>query len=388
MKTVPLAEVASINPRRDSVPADSEVSFVGMAELDAVSAAARPLETRTFSEVSKGYTVFRDGDVLAAKITPCWENGKVGQAHLNHAVGVGSTEFHVLRPGPELDDRYLLHFLRQPLVRKAGELRMTGSAGQKRVPPGFLQGLEIPLPPLTDQRRIVAILDHTDALRAKRRQVLDHLDSLTQSIFNDMFGAVDWLTEFDSVIASGPTNGMYRPASDYGDGVPILRIENFSSGEVLVSSGNWKRLRADESEIRRYALHVGDIVVNRVNALSHLGKSALVAAIGEPSVYESNMMRIRIDPSRACPDFVLAWLQSARTKQQILRKAKKAINQASINQTDVRSLLLPLPSLELQLRFAARIAEVSNQRAVMQRWIDAEDSLFDSLQARAFRGEL
>ena len=88
---VKLGEVAEINPR-DPKPADeAEISFVGMAQLDATTASAKPLETRSFSEVSKGYTVFRNHDVLVAKITPCWENGKIGQAELDHEVGVGST---------------------------------------------------------------------------------------------------------------------------------------------------------------------------------------------------------------------------------------------------------------------------------------------------------
>lgn len=188
MRTVPLGEVAEINPVGDRPAPDDHVSFVGMAQMDAVGAVARPLDDRLFSEVSKGYTIFRDGDILAAKITPCWENGKVGQARLDQPYGAGSTEFHVIRPGVSLDERYLLHLLRTSRVRDTGELRMTGSAGQRRVPAAYLRGLEIPLPSVEEQRRIAAILDKADSICAKRRQVLDHLDALTQSIFYVMFG--------------------------------------------------------------------------------------------------------------------------------------------------------------------------------------------------------
>ncbi len=163
------------------MPGDEAVSFVGMAQLDDVTAKARPLASKAFAEVSKGYTVFRDRDLLVAKITPCFENGKIGQAVLEHKIGVGSTEFHIVRPGPDVAEGYLLHFLRRPEVRAAGELRMTGSGGQRRVPADFLQKLQVPLPPLEEQRRIAAILDQADALRAKRRQVLAHLDALLKN---------------------------------------------------------------------------------------------------------------------------------------------------------------------------------------------------------------
>ena len=231
MTTTALGNVASINPRGEKIAADQKISFVGMAELDPDAAVARPRITRPFSEVAKGYTVFRDGDVLAAKITPCWENGKVGQARLDHKFGVGSTEFHVLRPNDALDPRYLLHFLRQPSVRIDGELRMTGSAGQRRVPVAFLQNLQIRLPPLPEQRRLASILDHADALRAKRRQVLAHLDSLTQSIFNDMFGGRTWPTEKLGDRLHFLTSGSRGWAKYYApDGDKFIRIQNVRGG--------------------------------------------------------------------------------------------------------------------------------------------------------------
>lgn len=147
-----MAEVAEINPRAVPIAAQEPVSFVGMAELSAEGAVAKARETVQFDSVSKGYTVFRDQDVLVAKITPCWENGKVGQAHLDHEVGVGSTEFHVVRATEATDPRYLLHFLRRPEVRARGELRMTGSGGQRRVPAAISSHCRCPYPRSTSSR--------------------------------------------------------------------------------------------------------------------------------------------------------------------------------------------------------------------------------------------
>src|SRR5699024_10557664 len=133
-RTRTLREIAQLNPRAAQLEPEDEVAFVGMADLDDVSARTTSDTRRPYSEVSKGYTPFRNGDLLAAKITPCWQNGKIGVATLDVEHGVGSTEFHVIRPDDEVNPRYLLHFLRTPEVRETGTLRMTGSGGQRRVP--------------------------------------------------------------------------------------------------------------------------------------------------------------------------------------------------------------------------------------------------------------
>ena len=145
-RKVALDEVAELNPRlAETLAPDDEVSFVPMSAVSAETAGITEEETRSYAEVSKGYTPFVTGDVLVAKITPCFENGKIAQAQLAHRVGFGSTEFHVVRPRVDkLDARYTLHFLRHGNVRLAGERRMTGSAGQRRVPENFLAKLRNP----------------------------------------------------------------------------------------------------------------------------------------------------------------------------------------------------------------------------------------------------
>ena len=178
MRTSILAAVAEINPpgpRPGEIPADELMDFVPMA---AVSEDGSMLvgERRHFMEVAKGFTAFQKGDILLAKITPCFENNKLAIADVQSAYAFGSTEFHVVRCRPRLlDPQYLVYFLRQDHIRASGEQRMTGSAGQRRVPKTFLEELEIPLPPLSEQQRIAAILKQSDELRRKRRKFLYHL---------------------------------------------------------------------------------------------------------------------------------------------------------------------------------------------------------------------
>ncbi|MBE0435454.1 MAG: restriction endonuclease subunit S, partial [Methylomicrobium sp.] len=185
MNRVQLESVATVNPRlpRD-IDESQNVTFLPMA---AVSEDGQILEeeTRVLSDTKKGFTYFERGDVLLAKITPCFENGKAAYIeHMSHQVGFGSTEFHVVRPDVEqLDGKYLFYLLWNPALRFVGERNMTGSAGQKRVPADFLKRVEIPLPPLPEQKRIAAILDKADAIRRKRQQAIQLADEFLRSVF-------------------------------------------------------------------------------------------------------------------------------------------------------------------------------------------------------------
>ena len=161
-RMVRLTEAVEISPKPDrtGLTDTTPVSFVPMAAVGAGNGQIDTSTTRLYVEVKKGYTHFRDGDVLFAKITPCMENGKMAIAHgLRNGVGLGSTEFHVLRPRAGVDSRYVYHFVSGAKYRNEAAHHMTGAVGQKRVPVSFLEHSEIPLPSLHEQRRIVAEIE-------------------------------------------------------------------------------------------------------------------------------------------------------------------------------------------------------------------------------------
>ena len=137
-------------------------------------------DMREIEEVSSGYTQFFDGDVIVAKITPCFENGKGALVNGTvGGVGFGTTELHVLTPSPELDGRYLYYVTASAPFRLLGEARMTGAAGQKRVPEEFIRDYRIPIPTLPQQRAVANYLDREtlrlDSLLKAKEQVLDLL---------------------------------------------------------------------------------------------------------------------------------------------------------------------------------------------------------------------
>jgi type I restriction enzyme S subunit len=157
-----IEEVADVNPRVDksAIPDDLPVSFVPMPAVGAGDGSIRVEETRPAGEVKKGFTAFLEGDVLFAKITPCMENGKMAVVpKLVNGYGFGSTEFHVLRPKPGLDAKYLYYFVSSHRFRTEAERNMTGAVGQRRVPTAYLKECRIPVAPLDQQKRIVAEIE-------------------------------------------------------------------------------------------------------------------------------------------------------------------------------------------------------------------------------------
>ena len=159
-----LGEIAGINPRDSflhDLPDETEVSFVPMAAVDARKGTITQPMIRTLGEVRKGYTPFREGDVLFAKITPSMENGKAAIAlQLRNGLGFGSTEFHVLRPRREaVLSEWIFYFVRQEKFRQEAKANFAGTAGQLRVPAKFLIAYPLPLAPLPEQRRIVAKIE-------------------------------------------------------------------------------------------------------------------------------------------------------------------------------------------------------------------------------------
>jgi len=178
-----IAQLGVISPRND-VDDGLTTSFVPMPMISAEYGVSNTHEPRPWVEIKKGYTHFAEGDVGLAKITPCFENGKSTIfENLTGGLGAGTTELHIVRP-LYVNARYLVLFLKSPSFIEAGIPRMTGTAGQKRVPTEYFTGSPFPLPPLAGQDRIVtrveelmALLNRLEAARAAREAARDRLSA-------------------------------------------------------------------------------------------------------------------------------------------------------------------------------------------------------------------
>lgn len=245
------------------------------------------------------------------------------------------------------------------------EKRTTGIRNFKLA--DFLEHEYVPLPPLPEQQAIAHILSTvqkaieitnkvTEASRELKRSLMKHLftygpvpvDEAEQVPLKETeIGSVPehWTVEhLGQFIDEGPQNGIYKPQSLYGDGTPIVRIDDFGN-EGGITDFAPQRLRLSTEEIKKYRLKQYDILVNRVNSLSHLGKTTMVGKPSEPTVFESNMMRFSINRSLAHPEYVSRSLSSPIVRRQMRGAAKRAVAQSSINQGDVKSIVIPVPAL-------------------------------------------
>ena len=185
-----LGELCEVAPRKALVKktlTDQQlVSFVPMDQLGELVSHFSAKEDRPLSSVYKGYTYFCNDDVIIAKITPCFENGKMGVASgMTNGVGFGSSEFVPIRGQGKILPKYLFYYLLRNDFRENGARVMSGAVGHKRVPKEYIENLPIPLAPLEDQKRIVSILDEAfEGLDRARENAEANLKSA-----RELFGA-------------------------------------------------------------------------------------------------------------------------------------------------------------------------------------------------------
>jgi type I restriction enzyme S subunit len=351
-------------------------------------------EVRPVEEMVKGYTYFERGDVLLAKITPCMENGKAAHVReLSSPFGFGSTEFHVLRPGPQLDGRYLFYAVWNDAFREIAGRNMTGTGGQQRVPTSFLADWRIPVPSLPEQRRLAAILDKANAVRRKRKEAIALTEELLHAVFLDMVGPgargySTWdMRSIESLAASRPNSMRTGPFgsdllhSEFVDeGVAVLGIDNavqnrFAWGERrFVTPEKYERLR-------RYTVFPGDVIVT---IMGTTGRSAVVPEDIPPAITTKHLATITLERSQAEPEFVSqALFRHPEALRQIAAANRGAI-MSGLNLGLIKSLCVPVPPLERQREFAKATARIRAMTGQLETAQATTHTLFGSLVARAF----
>ena len=177
-----LGDIVKINPKRDKlidIDDNKECTFVPMPSVSEITGVVENPLIEKYSKVKKGYTYFKENDVIFAKITPCMENGKSAiVTNLIDGIGFGSTEFHVIRCNENVLNRFIYHLVRSKFFRDSASQHMTGAVGQRRVPKSFLEEYEIVLPTIEEQKEIVRILDKLLEQESK----IDELTKLEEQI--------------------------------------------------------------------------------------------------------------------------------------------------------------------------------------------------------------
>jgi type I restriction enzyme S subunit len=178
-----IGDVAAVNPPGSTVTAYDEqlVTFLPMAAVAELTGRVDMSMQRPFGEVKKGFTRFRDGDVLFAKITPCMENGKSAVVRgLAGGIGCGSTEFHVMRPAEGISPDYLRYFVSRSVFRQEAKRNMQGAVGQQRVPVDFIREADLPLAPAAEQERIVSKIEELFSRIDEGERALERVQTLVE----------------------------------------------------------------------------------------------------------------------------------------------------------------------------------------------------------------
>lgn len=189
---VKLGQASTVNPRKSEVTkldGATIVSFVPMSDVGENVMYFEPKATKRLGEVIASYTYFKDGDVLIAKVTPCFENGKGGIAlGLHNGIGFGSSEFYVLRPTSGVLPEWLYMCVATPAFRAWATPQMTGTGGLQRVPLAVVESYPIPLPPLATQRAIVAEIEAEQKLVEANRELVERMEKKVQAALARVWG--------------------------------------------------------------------------------------------------------------------------------------------------------------------------------------------------------
>jgi type I restriction enzyme S subunit len=387
---VSLGEVASIE-RSTVQPADipDGETYVGLENITSRGSfvGVGPVEA---GELKSGKFRFDDGHLLYGKLRPYL--AKVAAPEFS---GVCSTDILPVRPGSQIDRSFLLHFLRTPAMVAHASKLATG-ANLPRLSPKALAEFAVPLPPIEEQRRIAAVLDVADALRAKRRQALAKLDTLTQAIFIDMFGdpvanPKGWRrmplgTLLDSIDSGKSPVCLDRRAEQ--DEWAVLKLGAVTWCEYDDSQN--KALPPDVVPETRHEVMPGDLLFTRKNTRELVGSAALVHSTRARLLLSDLIFRLRItSDAPASAAYLHQLLITPSKRREIQRLAGgSAGSMPNISKARLLALEVEVPPIEMQEQFARTAASVRVERLRARLGLRELDKLFGSLQQRAFRGEL
>lgn len=328
---------------------------------------------------------FTDRHVLYGKLRPY-----LNKVALPNFEGKCSTEIIPLLPSDELDRAYLAFFLRSAQAVSHISAKTAG-ARMPRADMDFVLGLELPLLPIPEQRRIVDILSRAEGIVRLRRDAQRKAAELIPGIFLDMFGdpatnPKGWaVCRLEDLIAETKL-GLVRGSKEvFEDGLfPYLRMN--SVGDGYVRTDNLKRVNATDKDVAEYSLHVGDFLFNTRNSKELVGKTGIFPGATEPCIlFNNNLMRIRFKQEMILPEFVNAQFQTDSMQRQLESIKRGTTSVFAVYYKDLRNLILIVPTLDEQCKFSEMVQNIRSIQSQQDAATEKAEAAFAALLAQAFR---
>ncbi|MCJ7617331.1 MAG: restriction endonuclease subunit S [Desulfobacterales bacterium] len=376
-----LGDVCEIKPpkseARNKLKETDVVSFAPMEDLGINQKFLNPTKERILKEVSGSYTYFANDDVLLAKITPCFENGKLGIAkNLKNGIGFGSSEYLVFRTNENLFPEYLYYFLLRPQFIEEGAKRMTGAVGHKRVSNEFIENCTISVPPLPEQKHIVAILDETFESIAKAKENAEKNLKNAKEIFESYLQSV-----FENK-GKGWEEKTLNQISENLDSkrIPITKkIRTNGSIPYYGASGI-------VDYVEEYIFDEDLLLVSEDGA-NLLARTYPIAFSINGKTWVNNHAHVLRFNNRASQKYVELYLNSIKLDDFVSGMAQPKLNQAMLNKIPI-----PFPPLIEQQFIVSKLdalsAETKKLEATYQKKLADLEELKKSLLQKAFNGEL
>jgi len=398
-----LADIAAVNPK--TVADESLIAgFVPMSHAPTSYHGELLFDEKLWGEIKKSYTNFQDGDVIFAKVTPCFENGKAAIVDdLPNSIGAGSSEFYVLRPHcSDISPKLLFALIKTHAFMQEGATNMTGAVGLRRVPKSFVEAFPIALPPAAEQKEIADRLDtllaQVEATQARLARIPEIIKRFRQSVlaaavsgklteeWRSENASTPWLVGVLGDFINKPSYGS-SAKSDKDGLVPVLRMGNLQNGHL-----DWTDLvyTSDEVEIEKYKLTTGDVLFNRTNSPELVGKTSIYR--GERiAIYAGYLIKISC-LSVLNPEFLNYHLNSPSARAYCYAVKSDGVSQSNINAKKLAAYPIALPQLAEQTEIVRRVEQLFAYADTIEQQAKAAkervDKLTQAILAKAFRGEL
>lgn len=401
---VRLGSLYEVNPKNKAAD-ELDAAFIPMEKISAGMLSEYSYETQEWCKAKKGHTQFADGDVAFAKISPCFENRKSMMLNnLPNSIGGGTTELIILR-NASINQKYTFWLVSDERFIRGGVQTYSGTVGQQRINMDYVRSYPVPLPPLSEQQRIVERIEELfaklDEAKERLQEVADSFAVRKAAILHKAFtgeltkqwrrenGVSDesWEEKTIGEICSSLKYGTSKKSSDDGE-VVVLRMGNLQNGEI-----DWSNLAytSDEEDIKKYLLKSGDVLFNRTNSPELVGKTSIYR--GEmPAIYAGYLIKLDYEKNIVVGDYLNYYLNSSKAKEYYMQVKTDGVSQSNINAKKIGEFEIPLPTLPEQHEIVRLIDDLlARERAAQQaaeQALASIDLMKKSILARAFRGEL